>query len=297
MGVEIRLILIDDTPDQNFALSKISLRFAELEIIRTGGGRGYGEALRSGTSLLNSEFVGLFNSDDLVHPQRFSKQIKMLDFADLSIAGIQKVDTSGNRIPSFMGDLDIQKFDPLFLILGAYGANATWVARRNWWVKNVFFDSEECLDWRIGLKTFMNSKISWTPEKLYFYRKHTNQVTNQRSLSFSRMKPVYCEWEIFAKTLGLSKNSVTLFNAMAAPWLVKKYESDLDLFSWTEKLFKIAEQKDPEILQSIKRLVRRRYINYAIKSNLPLSKKVKLFYKASPEFPSLIKDFLLQFRV
>jgi hypothetical protein len=295
-NVKLRLILVDDTLRQGFDLSSLALKFSDIELVKTGGGRGYGLALSAASKFIDSEAIGLFNSDDLVSPWRFKKQLSSLENFDLSITSMQRISRSGNKGSSLMGEISSDKYDPIYLLLGSYGANATWVARQNWWKEKMFFDTQECLDWRIALKSFSKTNIHWNPEKLYYYRKHSGQVTAQNHISDLAINPVYSDWKNFASYSGLNVNTLSIFHMMAAPWLNNPIFNFVDLTNWSNELLIAASHKDSNIYRGISALLKRRYINFAIKSSDKLKVRTHALLKGAPEIPPLFRDYLLQLR-
>lgn len=295
-GVKIRLILIDDSPEQNYTPKILPKDLSGLELVRTGGGLGYGYALKVGSELIQAQAVGLFNSDDLVHPLRFQTQLLTLETNDLSLTGMQRISKNGRKISSLSGEIYSKKYDPLYLLLGSYGANATWVMQSNWWKNNSFFDNQECLDWRIALKSFSATKIHWNPEKLYSYRKHASQVTAKRELFDSRMDCVYDAWKHFAATIGLSNNTETIFNIIATPWLKKKTAIPEEFRNWSSQLLQIAKETEADIYNNFLKLVRRRFLKLALSPNVSTPERVRLGSRGVEEIPGLLKDFLLQLR-
>jgi hypothetical protein len=291
-GVSLRLILVDDSIQQKFDLSQIRDHFGKIEYVRTGGGLGYGKALQFGTSFVESDAVGLFNSDDLVDPFRFKYQIESLANFELSITGMQRISENGKKGVSLSGDLYSRTYDPIYLSLGSYGANSTWLARRDWWEKNAFFDTNECLDWRIALGSFNKTRIHWNPNKLYHYRKHKDQVTAQKKIESSRMEPVYKSWKDFCDSLGLVENTRSVFDLMATPWLVNE---STDLYSvqlWVKNFFTLAKEKDKNVYLNLRSLMRRRFLNIALRKDCNFSSRLNFAYAGIPEIPFLARDFL-----
>jgi glycosyltransferase involved in cell wall biosynthesis len=214
---DLKLILIDDRKGDSSeikCLEKLSTRFS---LIETSGGVGYGQALKLGSTLINGKYVALMNSDDLFSPKRFSVQLELIGSADLSICKMKRINSSGQSSRSLIKDLWVQNYDPIYLLFGAYGANATWLSTSEWWQNEVFFDSYSALDWRIAFKTFSATKIQYSSEGLYSYRRHQRQVTGSKN-SFIDEDLVYSEWNKFA-TINFGSNfSLSLFRAIATPW-------------------------------------------------------------------------------
>ena len=290
-GVSIRLLLIDDRKNQPCEIDLKGRVFKDLLYLKTTGGLGYGRSLELGSAFIESDQVALMNSDDIIQPDRFLKQISMLEESELSITKMCRIDSRGRMIPSITGEIRSKTYDPLFLILGAYGANATWCMRREWWAKNAIFDSNECLDWRIALKAFGKSKISYTEEPLYFYRKHSSQVTSNRSISVERMSTVYESWSAFTKSYNLPEVSYSVFNLIATPWNSIDASVEEDFHEFDLYLRKTIRRLEPEIRTSFLEILARRNF-FAMRSTKKSGDLKKLISKSIREIPMIGWDVI-----
>jgi glycosyltransferase involved in cell wall biosynthesis len=254
---DMNLILIDDRKDDSSEikfLEKLSTRF---NLIKTSGGVGYGQALNLASNLINSQYVALMNSDDLFSPKRFRVQLELIGNSDLSICKMKRINSGGQSSRSLIKDLSVQHYDPIYLLFGAYGANATWLSTSEWWQNKVFFDSYSALDWRIAFKTFNATKIQYSSEGLYSYRRHQRQVTGSQN-SFIDEPLVYSEWNKFATMNFGSSFTLSLFRAIATPW---QSPSTID---WNEVQFFIETLKKSsysvEVKDQLMDLVARRLL-------------------------------------
>jgi glycosyltransferase involved in cell wall biosynthesis len=188
------------------------------------------EALAFGLKHTEAEFVALMNSDDLISELRFKVQVKVLEtkHADLVFAKIVKFQGTPDKVlPSLLGNLEPSMFVDSSLLLGSYGADASWVFRRSWAIENnLFADSRDESDWQLAMRTFPTSRIVGVDLPLYFYRMHSNQVTRKSHLnqgeflnSWRTLNRVYgfkdlTDNEIFAisKTFLLRPGSKLNFN-------------------------------------------------------------------------------------
>jgi len=287
----LRLIFIDDRKDKLVDISKLISPFKTYEYIKTEGASGYGESLRVGTQLVRSEFVALMNSDDIVSPLRFITQLKLLENSEISISKMYKIDSNNNRVKSLTGDLSGPKYNPLYLTLGAYGANASWCMHSEWWKSNAFFDSSNCLDWRIALESFSTSKISYSKESLYYYRKHSNQVTKNTMLSFEEMQLSFESWNNFVTKYDLPKASYEVFCMLATPWNRAVHKFDFEYLFYSKKLKELVNEKHTDVSKDFIKLVRRRDLFALKKAPNFLPKKI-LIINSRYEFLSLFLNFL-----
>lgn len=251
---DLNLILIDDRDGDTSEIKYLDSLLTKFSLIKTSGGVGYGEALRLGSKSITSPFVALMNSDDLFSPERFGVQLESIGSSDLSICRMKRINAAGRTSQSLIKDLSTQHFDPIYLLFGAYGANATWLSTSEWWQNEVFFDSHSALDWRIALKTFNATKIRYISEDLYSYRRHKRQVTGAQN-SFLDEDLVYSEWNEFSLLNFGASFSPSLFRTMATPWLSSSTIdwSEVKYFMETVKKSNYSQQIRDQLLELIAR--------------------------------------------
>lgn len=276
LEVSIRLLLIDDRSTQDvFDLNSLDLNYEILQF-KTTGMMGYGKALAIGSNYIESNYVALMNSDDLIDPTRFAKQIDILENGkDLCITNLQKFKNS-KKLPAISGEMAARNYEPLHLLFGSYGANASWCTTREWWVKNMFFDESDYLDWRVGLNTFQSTNIGYLDEKLYFYRSHAGQFTKNRNHKETDIQPLYLEWANFVNSYGLNPVNRNIFYTMATPWLVNDEFNFGEVYEWVIRFKQFIRFLDPSIQESLNRLLSRRLL-FALKNrNATTSNRIKL---------------------
>ena len=287
--ISLRVVLIDDRTDKSQDIQEKLSSLENFEIVETNGGEGYGKALAIGSKLLISDAVAIMNSDDLVSPNRFWLQLKELDDKQLSITGLQKIDSSGKPKKSITGELSTSIYDPLYLTLGAYGANASWCMQTSWWRNNSFFDADDFLDWRIALKSFRGTKIGFISEKLYFYRQHKSQFTANRIMDQLQISTIYEEWKDFCNVSGIGGYSVDFFSLIALPWVKGQEFSILELSEFMERTQRYLCEKNPTLAKDFRQLIKKRLL-LGLRGNISLRKKSKLLGVGFSEMPSLIQD-------
>jgi glycosyltransferase involved in cell wall biosynthesis len=291
-NVSFRTILIDDRIDKSEDLAILFNNLKSFVVTETPGGIGYGKSLEYGSKLVKSDAIALFNSDDLISPDRLSRQYDQLNNHEISITNMARINAQGKRNKSIMGEISSTAYNPIFLSLGAYGANASWCVRKTWWDKFIYFDNDECLDWRIALTSFCSTSIGFISEPLYFYRKHSDQVTNQYNLSRSQMDVVYKAWINFITSIGIEPTTYSIFSALATPWNNNAYEVNVkELVKTVEQICSFANDLDPKISINLKKLIQRRYI-LALKNTKSVSDSMHLLRMGLPEAPGIANDFL-----
>lgn len=290
-GVTFNTVLIDDRIDQTQDISNLANKLKKFEIVSTTGGTGYSNALKLGTSYVTADCVALFNSDDLIDPARFQKQIVKLDTAEICITDLARINWRNSKSRSITGSIESSYYDPAFLLLGAYGANASWCMRSAWWEKNAFFDNQPCLDWRIALNAFGKSKISYIAEPLYLYRKHKNQISNNKTLDRKNLEPVFELWNNLAKNYGLGPLSYDIFSIFAVPWNKTSSIEITEVNNFISQIVKHITTANFKILKDYENLIKRRLI-LAIRQDIGISDRLILAKSGHTALSSIFMDIL-----
>ena len=263
---DYRLILIDDTAENS---AKINFDFLTKKgvnyiCLRTQGNVGYGYSLKKGTEYIEAPYVALMNSDDYIHPDRFSIQLEFIKDSDLNFCKMRKYSQTQKHAASLMGESFGPRYDPIFLLLGSYGANATWVMKSEWWLKNSFFDPYYGLDWRIALKTFSYSKISFTNLELYFYRSHKDQYS-KKSRKRYEYDQIFSDWCTFAEKYNLDIITRELFDLIVLPEMASSSNPYEAFSNFSKEIIDYAEINKIVIPDSIfKQLIGRRMLIYSL---------------------------------
>ena len=252
--IVLRLILLDDRPDDSIPLPLLP---AGQILIRRTSKRGYGNAISEGIRYVQAEYVGLMNADDLIHPKKFATQIRDLEIrnAELSVGKILKFDNSGRLTTSKLGNLTTTEYSADILLLGAYGADATWCIRTKT-IKSWNFSNKLAADWITALENFSNTKVIYSSRAFYFYRQHQEQLTQSKIFLSSSFDDIYTAWKILNSKLGLPVLERESAILISAPWLVSTIPSDMSIrnaFVWL-KLF------DQKSKSKYKLQINRRYI-------------------------------------
>jgi len=289
---KFRVIAIDDRVDQSRDVTYLFKKLGKFDLLRTTGGRGYGRALELGTTAVEASYLALFNSDDVNHRLRFEKQVVSLENSDISITSFKRITSRGKSSSSYAGSISSTAYSPLFLLLGSYGANATWCMRKEWWLKNAFFDESENLDWRIALSSFRNSTISFINEPLYYYRKHSSQITATKNINPERMNVVFEKWRSFAEIYGLPRNTRAIFDAFATPWMAGESLTPEEINIWASAVKGASLNFDSEIQSDLMSLIQRRYLFAVRNSKNSLSSRIIFAIKGSPQIFPLVRETL-----
>jgi glycosyltransferase involved in cell wall biosynthesis len=207
-------------------------RHSNFQIIDAPG-RNYIEALSIGLNEAHGEYTALMNSDDLILKNRFQKQISKLneDQADLVFCGMKKFKGKNRAIFPLLGELKGDQYLSEFLLLGSYGANATWLFRTSWANDlQLFKSSLDSSDWTTALRVFPKSKITYVPDKLYLYRMHPTQITRTLSEHHSTL---YSLWTSLNESLNLPHLTFQEVKNLTHPNFIQRQdEITSNIFDW-----------------------------------------------------------------
>jgi hypothetical protein len=215
-------------------------------------------------SAIGIRMIALMNSDDLVHPERFYRQIRQLeeDKADICVCKIRKFRGrySKNAIPPLAGNIHYKSFNYINLFIGAYGADATLLGRSDVVKEHQLkFPLAEHADWFFALENYKDLKVSVLDFKGYFYRMHGNQVTRSKKyIKLNKNLLVVIQQNLLR--FGFKKYPIKILQALAMPNTKPKL-STKDLQTLKTLCLELLEySKSKEQKREIGNLVIRRYI-------------------------------------
>ena len=207
-----------------------------------------------------------------MHPHKLSIQIAHLknSRSSLSIGKILKFDESLRIVPSKLGALD-KGYDPRALLLGAYGADATWCGRtesfRDW-----IFSTGLATDWITAIEYFPTITICYSPRAIYFYRQHKNQLTRSIEYRVKSFNEIYPSWKILNAKYLLPSLDLQSSKLICAPWAIDgipSKESILRAIEWidsfnNEKIFTLQSILNRRYLFLFIILMRKRQMGFGI---------------------------------
>jgi glycosyltransferase involved in cell wall biosynthesis len=243
----------------------------------------YIQALSEGIKLAKGEFIALMNSDDLVVMTRFHKQLQIIaeEKSDLVFSGIQKFKGKNRKIYPLLGDIRGDSYRADYLLLGSYGANASWLFSASWAKKvNLFSSESDSSDWTTALRVFPESNISYTPEKLYLYRMHEGQITRKNP---ERHISLESNWMKLNSDLQLPELSSAEIRHMTHPDVFMKSAIEIaNINFWFEEY--LAHLGDSAI--QVRELIDRRLILLTIRSLHGSTRRIRksVLLKMTSEF-------------
>lgn len=166
------LILIDDG-SQDGSLERVrSIVDPRVRVISDGKNLGLVDRLNQIAQLASGQFIARMDADDLMHPERIAKQLKLLQThpeLDVVDTGAYILDMKGN--PAGLLGLKPGLPTPLKLLKRGEILHASVLARKKWFVENPYdpvYPRAE--DRELFARTYYTSNFAHIPEPLYFYR-------------------------------------------------------------------------------------------------------------------------------
>ena len=250
IGVQVRIILINDCTgeDDHFVANDDRIYLTK------SGGQGYKAAIKHGLDHIQSDFIAFQDSDDLTDSNRLIQQIEILvnTEADICNCLMIRIDKSGRTAMLQPPDLSNNKNKVLPLLLGSYGANSTWVFKKELLEKKDLFNFDsDSLDWNSALMNFRSLKISTLSKGLYFYRYHDLQMTKSSRYYDVITDQLYPAWNALNKSFNLPILNKANFASVCFPPANSFW--DVDVSAWAEELLnsKSIDEKDRRAIKEV----------------------------------------------
>ena len=193
------------------------LAFAKnnISLISLPGGS-YEKAIYVGLQNSKGKYIALMNDDDLSALNRFETQLNLLEgsSADIAVGNFRKI---GKFSITFNLYPDLKGFSPEMLLLGAYGANAAAMFKKDWLNKHFEISEHPVWDWQFALEKYKYGKIVGTDETLYYYRQHSGQITNSSGHLRDILESIPTNWLNFTKSRANLELATPLIQAIILP--------------------------------------------------------------------------------
>lgn len=188
------LILIDDGSTDNSLEFVRRIRDSRVIVIHDGENLGLPKRLNQITQMAKGKYIARMDADDLMHPERISKQVdfleenKTIDLVDCAYVVIDK-----NNVPvSIMNNSN--KLPSTYQLLKHGGfAHPTIIGKRSWFQANPYNendDYERAEDRELFTRTFAYTKWGHLCDILFFYRYTDNIRTKAFLKSYSAERQV-----------------------------------------------------------------------------------------------------------
>jgi len=249
----LEVIVIDDSEKQD-----LKLDIEQVTIIRTGGKKGYLEALNLGAAKAKFDYVALMNDDDLISPDRLIKQAHILDSNDVGfcVAKLKKFkNDSRYELNNWLYLLNYSSYDSLCLILGPIGADATLMLNTRVVPTKCFegIRMNQFGDWKFALQNYRKFGIKGLNEVAYHYRQHKNQLT-AASVSSESIHDIYVEALKVINELNLPDISFRNFCQLTIPRHFGETANKKDItkiLNWFESINWSELSPNPRFIQRI----------------------------------------------
>jgi glycosyltransferase involved in cell wall biosynthesis len=174
------LIIIDDnSTDGSFEIIQ-SVDDPRVRVYREKEKKGFVGALNLMTQMSRGKYYARMDADDMMHPERLSKQIKYLK----SNPDVDAVDTLMHSMDQKCRAIGVRHAGPIdsrpeTLLRGRFFHHATVMGRTEWFQKNPYdpkyLRAEDCELW---CRTYKTSRFARINEALYFVREGLVNVNN-----------------------------------------------------------------------------------------------------------------------
>jgi hypothetical protein len=198
-GVDTRIIAVDNT-SQHSKYIKSLLRKSDIYLEESE--QGYVQAMNTPLrhKIAFNEYIAIMNDDDLISADRLQLQVSRLreTKSEVCIAEIHKY-FRHLRILSGYGVISYEYWTPMTLLFGYFGADATLLSTREWFVAAGLRDSKihpDLVDLEYVMRNFPGNRVCAIKGVHYRYQQHKVQMSKHRAQ---------------AKDLLLLKNTVTQY--------------------------------------------------------------------------------------
>jgi glycosyltransferase involved in cell wall biosynthesis len=264
-GCTIEIILVD-TRSNGESLRNPILNLPKYVKIIKGPGVPYTNALALGIKHSTFEYIALMNSDDLISNQRFEKQIQkiMETKSNVCISNIRKfAKEPGQKIPAALGNYSDSSFQIAALLFGAYGADATWLFKKDWAIKNnVFADKNDVSDWSTALRVFKNAQLCKVTEELYFYRMHKLQTSRRELTDIRILEDKLLSLNKYLDLPAIDVSAIKLVAGIDRPRIQNFFSKEYPIYP--AKWFYVIENKMNPLSEDLKEILLRRKLLFCL---------------------------------
>lgn len=288
----IELIVVDDLSDDPYVPKIACQPGFEIKVVRHEHNKGPGASRETGRLDATGEFVAYLDSDDLWHPQKLEKQVKMLqDHPEAGMCYSQSVEFSnlpltGSEPLRKYSDQNFTSFLPIILSCRPWGTSACLWTRKAIEIIGPWFAGWAREDYEYELRAGCSDiGIIYIPEILTFYRKNQDEESlsnRQRRRSVKEQSPSLIQMN---RDLNLSKkiDSVEIRTRFSK----NLYNQSLSLFEIQEKALgktMLAELCDISVKPQKKIFLSLLTASYILPSGLLyfLMKKIKHYLNLFP---------------
>lgn len=209
VGLKTRIIFIDNSVNGVFANNEV---ITSDDLYIRARIPGFANAMNQPLieQIEFNQFIAYMNSDDLISPDRFIKQVQALKRSGADLCITNQIRFRGNSVyESFFGNPGRNPYHPLFLVFGAYGADPTWCFRSSLIRKMPLRDNlihHDLVDLKLAIELFPFIKLVALDEKLYKYRSHKSQISRNMA-TLDDFKSIVTPYVAFLEHFGVEAES------------------------------------------------------------------------------------------
>lgn len=283
---KINFIIVSDgcTDNTTKIIEAYASKYSNITLIVNPENYGIIASANIGLKACKTEYIARMDLDDLIHPMRLEKQMAfMLKNPDIgALSSFMKVFNEKREVKDvfFRESYELQKITMLFYSPLSHAATLYRASV----IKGIGYKDgyKYAEDYDLWFRIMCQYKTAVYPEYLYFYRTHSNQVTNDRNIDiikstwvmilaniFDALKMSYTPEDIqfHIKYCSLGQNISSL-----GEWL--------DYHNWLNKLVKANEQSGFFDQTKLKEFL---YMNYWLsgfnqyKKQMPFKQLIQVF--------------------
>lgn len=183
------LLIIDDGSTDDALSSIADIQDSRICILRDGANKGLAARLNEAIDLAKGQYFARMDQDDVSYPERFERQIKMLEIdSTLDLTAVQAVTISStNKLTGMLPCDSNRSLISAKPWRGFYLPHPTWMGRITWFrkyryaVPGPYF----CEDQELLLRSYDKSKFLVIAEPLFAYR--VRELINWHKLIKTRL--------------------------------------------------------------------------------------------------------------
>jgi len=209
------LILVDDgSADHSLDIAR-SVKDPRVRVISDGQNKRLPYRLNQIAGEAKFDFIGRMDADDLISPNRFGKQLEILQRhpeIDLVTTGVCSI-TTDNRPIGVRGGNPEDVISGRTLLLGQSAiVHAAILSRRAWSLRNPYDESiNRTEDYELWLRAFSRSdfRIYVMSDQFYYYREEENVTPKRQLTAYASQRDLYQRYGY----LGLGSHELPLIIA------------------------------------------------------------------------------------
>ncbi|WP_237276356.1 glycosyltransferase family 2 protein [Tenacibaculum ovolyticum] len=173
------ILLNDGSVDTSLKIAK-SINDQKVRVVSDGINKGLVFRLNQAPTIAKGNYIARMDADDLMHPERISKQMDVFlsdDLVDLVDTGTYSISEKGE--PEGKRGMGPIKYNPKEILGKAMLLHASVVGKKEWYLKNKYnanyVRGEDCELW---IRTYKFSKFRRIKEPLYIVREGKINIAN-----------------------------------------------------------------------------------------------------------------------